>query len=303
MKEVQAKRFAGPFKEKDIPFKHFIQSPIGLVPKDGGNSTRLIFHLSYPRTAKSSSVNANTPEHMCSVKYPDFSDAIKLCTSISESGVVYTGKSDMKSAFRNLGILRRHWKYLLLKARSPLDGCWYYFFDKALPFGSAISCSHFQKFSNAVAHILKWKTGRPVVNYLDDYLFAAILRYLCNQQIQCFLDICHAIRFPVALEKTYWATTQITFLGFLIDTVARLVMIPCEKVIKGRNMIANVLQQKRPGKPHKMKFLQLQKICGFLNFLCRAIVPGRAFMRRLYSKIEWQLETPPPFERIIRDEG
>ena len=35
MKEVELKRVAGPFKEPP-PFKNFIQSPIGLVPKDGG---------------------------------------------------------------------------------------------------------------------------------------------------------------------------------------------------------------------------------------------------------------------------
>ena len=59
MKEVKAKRYAGPFEE--IPFENYIQSPIGLVPKDGGRDTRLIFHLSYPR-GKGTSVNANTPE-------------------------------------------------------------------------------------------------------------------------------------------------------------------------------------------------------------------------------------------------
>ena len=68
MKEVKEKRYAGPFKE--IPFEHFIQSPIGLVPKDGGRDTRLIFHLSYPRVgnnSRSSSVNANTPIEICKV--------------------------------------------------------------------------------------------------------------------------------------------------------------------------------------------------------------------------------------------
>ena len=34
MKEVKLQCYAGPFSK--IPFKHFIQSPIGLVPKDGG---------------------------------------------------------------------------------------------------------------------------------------------------------------------------------------------------------------------------------------------------------------------------
>ena len=43
MKEVKLKRFAGPFRK--IPFKNYIQSPIGLVPKSRGQ-TRLILHLS-----------------------------------------------------------------------------------------------------------------------------------------------------------------------------------------------------------------------------------------------------------------
>ena len=46
MKEVKELRYAGPFKK--IPFENYIQSPIGLVPKDGGKDTWLIFHLSYP---------------------------------------------------------------------------------------------------------------------------------------------------------------------------------------------------------------------------------------------------------------
>ena len=33
----------------------------------------------------------------------------------------------------------------------------------------------------------------------------------------------------------------------------------------------------------KMTVHDLQSLCGFLNFLCRCIVPGRAFTRRLYA--------------------
>ena len=47
MKEIKLLRYAGPFSE--IPFKEdYIQSLIGLVPKDGGKDTRLMFHLLYP---------------------------------------------------------------------------------------------------------------------------------------------------------------------------------------------------------------------------------------------------------------
>ena len=46
MKEVKMKRYPGPYYQ--IPYKtDFIRSPIGLVPKDGGEDVRLIFYLSY----------------------------------------------------------------------------------------------------------------------------------------------------------------------------------------------------------------------------------------------------------------
>ena len=35
-------------------------------------------------------------------------------------------------------------------------------------------------------------------------------------------------------------------------------------------------------KSRKVKVLEMQKLCGYLNFLCRCIVPGRVFVKRLY---------------------
>ena len=122
------------------------------MPKDNGKDTRLIFHLSYPRNAKKKSVNANTPKELCSVEYPDFDKAIQLCLRAGKSCKI--SKSDMRSAFRNLGMKKSHWRFLVMKAQSPLDEKIYYFIDKCLPFGSSISCAHFQAFSNAIAHIV-----------------------------------------------------------------------------------------------------------------------------------------------------
>ena len=73
MNEVKLSHYAGPFET--VPFKHFIQSLIGLVPKDRGCATQLIFHLSYPR-GKGLSVNENTPRSLTSVLYPEFDQAI-----------------------------------------------------------------------------------------------------------------------------------------------------------------------------------------------------------------------------------
>ena len=197
MKEVQLQRFAGPYESP--PFEHYIQSPVGLVPQDDGKKTRLIFHLSYPRSGNS--VNSMTPFEICKVKYSDFDDTICRCL---EEGVAYSvAKSDMSIAFRNLGIKKSHWPLLLMKARSPLDGKWYFFVDKCLPFGSSISCAHFQAFSDAVAYIVSYFTKKETVNYLDDFLFAALLKWLCDQQVEMFLKICADINFPVSQKRHF----------------------------------------------------------------------------------------------------
>ena len=201
MKEVQLERYVGPYLEEDIPFRYFIQSPIGLVPKDNGKDMHLIFHLSYPRSNPQASVNGNTPKHKCTVAYPDFNKAIELCLLAGVN--CRLGRSDMRSAFRNLAVLWKYWKYLLLKAKSPVDGKWYFFVDKCIPFGHCISCKLFQTFSDSVAHIVSWKTGQDLVNYLDDYLFIALLEAWCNQQLQVFLDTCKDINFPVSLKKDF----------------------------------------------------------------------------------------------------
>ena len=275
MKEVKEKRYAGPFEE--IPFENFIQSPIGLVPKDGGKKTRLIFHLSHPRDSeRGTSVNGATPPELTTVKYMDFDEAIRLC--LKEGKGCYIGKSDMTSAFRHLGMKKKFWKFLVMKAQNPIDGKWYYFVDKCMPFGASISCSHFQRFSNAIAHIVKHKTRKENINYLDDFFFVHLLKALCNKQISKFIEICEAIKFPVSMDKTFWATTRLSFLGLVIDTITQLICIPTDKIDKAISLIERVLKKKN----NTMELHQLQQLTGFLNFLGKAVVPGRAFTRRLY---------------------
>ena len=160
-------------------------------------------------------MNANINKSLCKVVYPDFHEAIHLCLKEGKSG--HVSKSDQRLAFCNLGILKKHWCYLIMKARSPIDGKIYYFIDKCLPFGASISCAHFQKVSNAIAFLVKYRTSKKVINYLDNYLFAALMKLICNEQIRAFSNICQDIGMPVSPEKTVWETTLITFLGFLAE--------------------------------------------------------------------------------------
>ena len=57
----------------------------------------------------------------------------------------------------------------------------------------------------------------------------------------------------------------------------QVVCIPVEKVQRAKLLIENILAKK------KIMVHSLQKLCGFLNFLCKAVIPGRVFTRRLYA--------------------
>ena len=91
------------------------------------------------------------------------------------------------------------------------------------------------------------------------------------------MDICETIKFPVSLEKMVWGSTLMTFLGLLLDTETQLICIPKEKMERAQHLIAYFMTHK------KVTVRQLQQLTGFLNFLCRAIVPRRAFTCRLYA--------------------
>ena len=183
MKEVQAKRYAGPFEQ--VPYDKFIQSPIGLVPKDQGRKTRLIFHLSYPRY-NNTSVNAGIPYKFCKVKYPDFTEAVKMCMNL-QSETIFVGKSDMSMAFRHVPLWVCDFRILILKASHPISNKVYWFVEKCLPFGSSISCAIFQAISDCIAHIATYQMGNPNLNYLDDYLFCQIMKAYCDKQVNNFL--------------------------------------------------------------------------------------------------------------------
>ena len=124
----------------------------------------------------------------------------------------------------------------------------------------------------------------------------ALLKAWCDAQVQMFLDVCTQVNFPISEEKTFWASEQLVFLGFLVDPLRQMVAIPIEKIHKGMNLIHSVLE----AKSKKITLKQLEQICGFLNFLGRATVPGRAFTRRLYMHINKNLK-PHHHIRISSD--
>ena len=81
------------------------------------------------------------------------------------------------------------------------------------------------------------------------------------------------------MEKTEWATPLLEFLGILLDGRSKTLSIPTEKKVKAISFLNYAINKKKV----TIKFVQ--QLTGTLNFLNKAIVPGRAFTRGMYSHL------------------
>ena len=212
MTEVKNKRVSGPFEQPQT--HNFIQSRLGLVPKSN-DRTRLIFHLSFDFKVLKS-VNACTPKNKCSVKYEDLDRAVNLTLGFGMSPVFY-GKTDLSNAFRilPLNLMSRRWTWMACE--DPETGETVFFQENCLPFGSSISCSHFQRFSRALKHILESflvNSDVKLVVYLDDFLYISPEREVCNEAINIFVQICNKLGIKIMEEKTEFASTEVVFWAY-----------------------------------------------------------------------------------------
>ena len=168
-----------------------------------------------------------------------------------------------------------------MKAKCPKSGEFMYFVEKNLPFGASISCARFQLFSDSLRHITEFVLNKKfsVTNYLDDYFFVHTDEMVCNQMVRTFLRICEFIGCPVSLEKTEWVAEKMVFLGILLDGKNHRLCLPEDKKQKAVQLLNWEISKKKV----TIKFIQ--RLTGVLNFLSKAIVPGRTFIRGMYSKI------------------
>ena len=234
------------------------------------------------------------PKELCSVKYNDLDAAVAECLRLvqffkdkfmegkdGKQPVIFLGKTDLSSAFRVLLLKVKCYCWLIFKATDPKSGTVMYFVKKCLPFGASISCLHYQRFSNALQHIMIGRVGgkdHAITNYLDDFLFMALIKAICNNMIEQFIVLCNEINIPVAFEKTKWADTLIVFLGILMDGELLSLSIPTGKQVKAVNLLTEAVAKK------KVTIKQLQTLTGYLNFITKAVFAGRTFTRRMYTK-------------------
>ena len=264
-RELHLGRIAGPFPSP--PFPNLRCSPIGLVPKQTPGEFRLIHNLSSPL---GDSVNDHIDPAKATVSYTSFDDAVELVSSLGPGALM--AKSDIKSAFRLLPVHPDDYDLLGFS----FNGAFYY--DKCMPMGCSISCATFERFSTFLEYCTRKVSNTPhILHYLDDFFFAGRGQSNeCAHALTSFIVVCRDFGVPLASDKTVGPATSLDFLGLTIDTVAQQIQVPSAKVLAILAKLDCTLTKR------KVTLRELQSLLGSLNFVCKAIRPGRAFLRRLF---------------------
>ena len=117
-----------------------------------------------------------------------------------------------------------------------------------------------------------------VMHYVDDFLFEVADG--SNERAHLLSDfhaLCATLGVPIANEKTKGPVKKIVFLGLLLDAAKQTVEVPRDKLEELKTKIRNMLSLK------KVHLKALQSLIGSLNFVSRAVAPGRPFLRRIIA--------------------
>ena len=265
-KESTLGRIAGPYTSSPLP--NLIISPLGLVPKKASNEFRLIHDLSFP---KNSSVNSNIDKSLTGVQYEDLDHCVRILSEMGPNTLI--AKADLKDAFRIIPIHPLDHRLLGFTWKGEI------YYDMHLPMGCSVSCTIFESLSTAIQWILQNKLNVTVMSHiLDDFIFfGPPSSTQCKNHLRTFIELAGSLNLPVKTEKTIEPTTCAILHGIEVNTKTMTLRLPQEKLIEARQKVASIMHRK------KVPLIDLQSLIGTLNFACRVIVPGRAFLRRLYD--------------------
>lgn len=271
-KEVALGRTAGPFTNP--PFANLQVSPIGIVPKKHSDKFRTIFHLSFPKTGES--INSFIEKDDFSLQYIKIDDAIAALIQLGRG--TYLAKTDVESAFRQFPVHPDDWELLGMYWNNS------YYFDKVLPFGLRSAPYIFNQLSDALEWILLNKCFISYVGHiLDDFLImeppapTGLPSQACQSSLSSMLLTFNTLGVPIAEHKTEGPSLIIEFLGIILDSQRMEARLPSDKLSR----LSVDLDSWHTKKSATLQ--ELQSLIGTLNFACRVIPPGRAFLQRIIT--------------------
>lgn len=264
-REVELKRVVGPLPPNSIPGMHI--NRFGVIPKaHQPGKWRLIVDLSHP---EGSSVNDGIERELCSLHYTTVEEASRRVSSLGIGAEM--AKFDLESAYRMVPVHPDDRRLLGME----WEGSWY--MDAALPFGLRSAPKIFNAVADGLQYILG-VDGVTCLHYLDDFfIWGRAGTDECSRDLDRALKCCARLGVPVAENKTTGPVTKLVFLGIEIDSVAKSLRLPDDKLHRLQENIREWQGRRTCTKR------DLLSIIGLLQHACCVVRPGRSFLRRMIT--------------------
>ena len=265
--DLDTGRLLGPF---DVPpFDNYVVSPMGAIPKRGGNRIRLIHDLSYPC---SDSVNLAIDPESYSLHYSSIDCAVSACCKF-ESPLL--ANIDIKDAYKAIGVASKDWHLLGLKWQVPgITGD--YYFGKVLSFGLRSAPALFDEYAMALEKVMPLAgVSCCIIRYVDDFLIVGGSVAQVAGDLKLTIDTARQAGFTIQSEKVSGPCRVLQFLGIVIDLDRGVLRISQERMEEIRGILSECQGLKMVSKR------KLLKVVGKLAFAARVVRTGRAFLGRL----------------------
>ena len=116
------------------------------------------------------------------------------------------------------------------------------------------------------------------MHYLDDFLLIGPASSpICHRNLDIFTQACADLGMPLAAERTEGPSTQLTFLGILLDTNCMEICLPNNKLQRIRTELASWLQKESATKR------EILSLVGLLQHATKVVQSGRTFVARMYQ--------------------
>ena len=211
----------GPFPTSTAPQVHI--SRIGVIPKKlQPGQWRLITDLSHPEGA---SINDAINPKLCSLSYITVNEVAERAVQLGRGSLI--AKIDIKSAYRLVPVhpCDCHW----------LGICWNSnaFVDAMLPFGLRSAPKIFTAIPDAFEWCVSQEGVAYVFHYLDDFaVLGSPSSPECAEALNTLQKVAGELGILLAEDKQDGPTSEIVFLGIMIDTVCQELRLPEDKLKK-----------------------------------------------------------------------
>ena len=241
---------------------------LGAVPKPNG-SVRHITDCSRPTKI---SVNNFMRQTFSSFSFNTLDKVVKDIPTGSFMCTV-----DLQDAYRSVPIYpgdRKHFGLRWNLGNGPA-----YLTDNFLCFGSRCSAYIFNRLTDAVSRYML-KNGFKCYNYLDDFILISDSYEDALTAENFLIKTLRKLGFYISWKKVTSPSQKCRFLGIDIDSVAEKLLLPDDKLVKLEHELDFWSKKTTSTK------LQMQRLCGVLNFCCKVIRGGRVYMYHMIQLLK-----------------